>query len=75
MAPDFDLYPLYHPLDGPERYLVQLDSITAIAVQGLNQFNTPTYVWKRWHGSLLAMGLSLFAVGCNTALAGRVPLV
>jgi choline transport protein len=34
-----------------------------------------TYVYKRWHGSLLAIAFILLAVIFNTVLAKRLPMV
>jgi choline transport protein len=50
---------------------------TAFAVaqqfEGLIALNLPTYVIKGWHGALLSIAVTLFAILCNTILVGRLP--
>ena len=45
-------------------------------IQGLITLNYPdTYVYERWHGTLLAIATVFFCVSFNTALAGKLPLI
>lgn len=44
-------------------------------MQGLIALNVETYVFKNWHGTLLAIGVALFSIAFNTILASRLPLL
>jgi len=44
-------------------------------IQGLFVLNIETYVFQRWHGSLLGIAMMLIAVMFNTVLAKRLPVV
>lgn len=44
-------------------------------IQGLIVLNYDTYVYKHWHGTLLAMAVILLCAVFNTILAKRLPLV
>lgn len=44
-------------------------------IQGLIILNTDSYVPQRWHGSLLAIGILVFAAVFNTFLAQKLHLV
>lgn len=44
-------------------------------IQGLLALNYDTYVYERWHGTLLVMAVLLFAWVFNTLLASRLNLV
>lgn len=43
-------------------------------IQGLLIINYPGYVYEAWHGTLLAIAVSLFSVMFNTVLARELPL-
>lgn len=55
--------------------------ITSIAflagtqIQGLLVLNYPTYVFHQWHGTLLVIAVSCFAVIFNTVAAKQLPMV
>ena len=44
-------------------------------IQGLIVLNDPSYVYQKWHGTLLIIAISCFAVFFNTVLASKLPLV
>jgi choline transport protein len=37
--------------------------------------NNPTYVFERWHGTLLVIAITAFSILFNTFLAKRLPMV
>lgn len=43
-------------------------------IQGLLVLNNPSYVYEDWHGTLLTIAVSAFAVMFNTVLARELPL-
>jgi hypothetical protein len=51
-------------------------SLVGFVIQGLIILHQPeTYIYKRWHGTLLIIAIILIAFGFNTILARRLPLV
>lgn len=44
-------------------------------IQGLIALNSETYVFERWHGTLLAVAMVSFCVIFNTLLAKHLPLI
>lgn len=45
-------------------------------IQGLIVLNYPdTYVYERWHGTLLTMAVAAFSIFFNTVLASKLPLI
>lgn len=44
-------------------------------IQGLVVLNNPTYVFERWHGTLLVWAISCICLIFNTSLAKRLPTV
>ena len=44
-------------------------------IQGLVVLNHPTYLFQRWHGTLLVWAVGLFCVIFNTVLAKKLPAV
>lgn len=44
-------------------------------VQGLLVLNYPSYVFERWHGTLLLYAVVLFALFVNTFLASQLPTI
>ncbi len=44
-------------------------------IQGLFALNIPDYVFKRWHGTLLVIGIIAFSLLFNTFLAKKLPLI
>lgn len=55
-----------------------ITSITFLAgtiIQGLIVLNNPDYVYERWHGTLLIIAITVFAILFNTVLAKRLPMV
>src|SRR5438876_758744 len=49
--------------------------LAAIEIQGLVVLNNDSYVYERWHGTLLAIAIVLFVAFFNTFLAKHLPLV
>ena len=44
-------------------------------IQGLIALNDPDYVFQRWHGTLLAIGIVVFSVTYNILLSSRLPVL
>ncbi|RMZ87610.1 hypothetical protein DV736_g5158, partial [Chaetothyriales sp. CBS 134916] len=55
--------------------LASLAFIDGTVIQGLIVLNSSTYVYERWHGSLLVIAILSFSVFFNTFLAQRLPMV
>ena len=49
--------------------------LTASQIQSLIIINNVSYAFERWHGTLLIITISFFAIIFNTYLAERLPLV
>lgn len=49
--------------------------MAASIIQGLIVLNNPSYVSQPWHGTLLTIGICLFAIFFNTVIASKLPLV
>ncbi|RMZ89218.1 hypothetical protein DV736_g3555, partial [Chaetothyriales sp. CBS 134916] len=49
--------------------------LAATEIQGLIVLNNSDYVYERWHGTLIMIGLVLFVAFFNTFLARHLPLV
>jgi choline transport protein len=60
---------------GWQVYLASVAFLVGTMIQGLIALNDPTYVWKNWHGTLLAIATIVFSVIFNTILASRLPLL
>ena len=48
--------------------------ISGTLLQGLFVLNSPTYVFHRWHGSLLTLAFLFFSVLFNTLFARKLPM-
>jgi len=44
-------------------------------IQGLLVLNESTYVFERWHGTLLVLAITTFAIIFNTFLGTKLPIV
>jgi len=44
-------------------------------IQGLIVLNDPSYVFQRWHGTLLTIAVVCFCVFINTVVARKLPLI
>ena len=44
-------------------------------IQGLIILNDPTYIFERWHGTMLVIAITAFAILFNTFLAKKLPMV
>ena len=49
--------------------------LAATEIQGLIVLNNDDYVFERWHGTLIMIGIVLFVALFNTFLAKHLPLV
>lgn len=56
-------------------YLAGSSLVVAILIQGLTALNNPDYSFARWHGTLLTIAASTFAVVMNTVLSSRLPVI
>lgn len=55
--------------------LASIAFISGTLIQGLLVLDNPTYVFERWHGTLLVIAIIAFAIIFNTFLAQRLPMV
>ena len=60
---------------GWQVYLASVCFLVGTIIQGLIVLNDPTYVYQRWHGTLLAIAVVVFCIIFNTTLASRLPLI
>lgn len=56
-------------------YLAGSSLVVAIVIQGLIALNNPDYSFERWHGTLMTIAASVFAVFMNTVLSSRLPII
>lgn len=49
--------------------------ISGTQIQGMVVLNNPDYVYERWHGTMLSMGVAAFSVFFNIFLARRLPVI
>lgn len=49
--------------------------LAASQIQSLLVINTAPYSFQQWHGTLLIIAISFFAIIFNTYLAKRLPLI
>ena len=62
-------------MTGWQAGLLSVCFVVGTIIQGLIILNDPTYVFQRWHGTLLAWAISAFSVVFNTVFAKRLPFV
>lgn len=62
-------------MTGWQAGLLSVGFIVGTIIQGLIVLNNPTYVFERWHGTLLVWAITAFCVIFNTVLAKRLPAV
>ncbi|KAH6698249.1 amino acid permease-domain-containing protein [Leptodontidium sp. MPI-SDFR-AT-0119] len=55
--------------------IISIAFLTASQIQSLLVINNANYGFERWHGTLLTMAISSFAIIFNTYLAKKLPLV
>ncbi len=60
---------------GWQVYLASVCFLVGTIIQGLIVLNDPTYVYERWHGTLLSISIVVFCIIFNTALASRLPVI
>jgi amino acid transporter len=54
---------------------VSIAYLAGTIIQGLIILNDETYVFERWHGTLLVIAITTFSIFFNTFLAKRLPMV
>lgn len=62
-------------MTGWQAGLLSVAFIVGTIIQGLIVFNDSSYVFERWHGTLLVWAITGFCVTFNTVLAKRLPAV
>jgi choline transport protein len=55
--------------------LASIAFIAGTLIQGLLVLNNSSYVFERWHGTLLVIALAAFAVLFNSFLAKKLPMI
>ncbi|MCJ1302732.1 hypothetical protein MMC08_005536 [Hypocenomyce scalaris] len=60
---------------GWQAAIVSIAFLAGTIVQGLLVLNDPTYIYERWHGTLLVVAISTFSILFNTFLAKKLPIV
>ncbi|KIW86242.1 hypothetical protein Z517_01637 [Fonsecaea pedrosoi CBS 271.37] len=60
---------------GWQVYNASVCFLVGTMIQGLIVLNDPTYIYKRWHGTLLSMSTTVFCISFNTVLASRLPII
>lgn len=60
---------------GWQVYNASVCFLVGTMVQGLIVLNDPTYIYKRWHGTLLSMSTTVFCISFNTVFASRLPII
>ncbi|RMZ77239.1 hypothetical protein DV738_g4527, partial [Chaetothyriales sp. CBS 135597] len=60
---------------GWQVYNASVAFLVGTIIQGLIVLNDETYLYKRWHGTLLAIAVVLFSISFNTVLASRLPVI
>jgi choline transport protein len=55
--------------------LASIAFISGTLIQGLIVLNNPNYIYERWHGTLLVIAITAFAIIFNTFFAQRLPMV
>ncbi|PYI03375.1 amino acid permease [Aspergillus sclerotiicarbonarius CBS 121057] len=55
--------------------IVSIAYLAGTIIQGLIVLNNPTYVFERWHGTLLVIAITAFSILFNTFLAKNLPMV
>lgn len=62
-------------MTGWQAGLLSVGFIVGTVIQGLIVLNNPTYVFERWHGTLLVWAVTIFCVLFNTVGAKILPIV
>ena len=55
--------------------IVAIAFLAGTIIQGLIILNDPSYVFERWHGTMLVIAITSFAIVFNTFLAKKLPMV
>lgn len=62
-------------MTGWQAGLLSIAFVVGTVIQGLIVLNSPSYVFERWHGTLLVWAIASFCVIFNTLLAKKLPAV
>lgn len=68
-------YPGWLCATGWQCAIVSIAYLAGTIIQGLIILNDETYVFERWHGTLLVIAITTFSIFFNTFLAKRLPMV
>jgi choline transport protein len=60
---------------GWQMYLASVNFLVGTIIQGLIALNTPSYIYERWHGTLLSIAIVFFCIPFVTFLAGKLPWI
>ncbi|KAK4964239.1 hypothetical protein LTR28_003917 [Elasticomyces elasticus] len=60
---------------GWQAAIVAIAFLTGTIIQGLIVLNDVNYVFERWHGTLIVIAITAFAIFFNTVLAKKLPVV
>ncbi|RMD43711.1 hypothetical protein DV735_g1452, partial [Chaetothyriales sp. CBS 134920] len=60
---------------GWQVYNASVCFLVGTIIQGLIVLNDETYIFQRWHGTLLAIAVVVFSISFNTVLASRLPVI
>lgn len=55
--------------------IVSIAFLAGTIIQGLIVLNDESYLFQRWHGTLLVIAITAFSIFFNTFLAKRLPMV
>lgn len=55
--------------------ITSIGFLAGTQIQGLLVLNYPSYVYERWHGTLLVIAVSFIAVIFNTVFVKQLPMV
>jgi choline transport protein len=75
LATPFDVPNIAHSYHRWQTYLASVCFLVGTIIQGLITLNAPTYVFQRWHGTLLAIAAVIFSIAFNTVMASQLPKI
>lgn len=62
-------------MTGWQAGLLSIAFIVGTVIQGLVVLNNSTYIFERWHGTLLVWAIIAFCAVFNTAVAKKLPVL
>jgi hypothetical protein len=60
---------------GWQVYSASVFFLVGTVIQGLIVLNDASYIFKRWHGTLLAIAANVLSIAFNTVLASQLPYI